>query len=67
MSNVRVSKSDDNLIWRKRKNNKLNLRITDDEVDILNTISFEDDEPISQIVRKAIRQYDTLRKNKKHF
>ena len=61
------NKNNDNLIWRKRKNNKLNLRITDDEVDILNTISFEDDEPISQIVRKAIRQYDTLRKNKKRF
>lgn len=62
-----INKDNDNLIWRKRKNNKLNLRITDDEVDILNTISFEDDEPISQIVRKAIRQYDTLRKNKKRF
>ena len=59
--------NNENLIWRKKKNSKLNLRITDDEATILNTISFEDDEPISQIVRKAIRQYDAFRKNKKHF
>lgn len=51
----------------RNKRNKLNLRIDDKELEILNAISFEDDESISQIVRKAIRQYDTLRKNRKQY
>ena len=49
---------------RQRKKNKLQLRITDDELEALNTISFEDSESISQVVRKAIKVYDALRKNK---
>lgn len=52
---------------RKLKSNKLNLRISDDELAILNTISFEDVESVSQIVRKAIRTYDAIRRNKKKF
>ena len=52
---------------RDSKNYKLNLRISNEELELLNSISFEDDEPISQVVRKAIKQYDTLRKNRKHF
>ena len=52
---------------RKSRNYKLNLRISDEELETLNSISFEDDESISQVVRKAIKQYDTLRKNRKHF
>ena len=52
---------------RTSKNYKLNLRISNDELELLNMISFEDDEPISQVVRKAIKQYDMLRKNRKHF
>ena len=52
---------------RKSKNYKLNLRVSDDELDTLNLISFEDDEPISQVVRKAIKVYDTIRKNRKTF
>ena len=50
---------------RERKDYKLNLRITDNELEVLNMISFEDDEPISQVVRKAIKVYDAIRKNKK--
>jgi hypothetical protein len=49
------------------RNNRINLRIDDNELSILNSISFEDDESISQIVRKAIKQYDALRKNRKMF
>ena len=49
------------------KSNKLNLRVNDEELEILHTISFEDDEPISQVVRKAIKQYNMLRRNKNQF
>lgn len=52
---------------KRSKRNKLNLRIDDDDLETLNMISYEDDESISQIVRKAIRQYDALRKNRKRF
>lgn len=52
---------------KKNKRNRLNLRVSDDEFEILNHISFEDEETISQIVRKAIKQYDTLRKNRRIF
>ena len=52
---------------KKNKRNRLNLRISDDEFEILNMISFEDEETVSQIVRKAIKQYDTLRKNRRVF
>ena len=52
---------------KRSKRNRLNLRIDDDEFDTLNMISYEDDETISQIVRKAIKQYAALRKNRKHF
>ena len=54
--------------WQpRRKNNRLNVRIADTELEMLNTISFEEEEPVSQIVRKAIRTYDALRKNKPTF
>lgn len=52
---------------KRSKRNRLNLRIDNDDLDILNLISFEDDESVSQIVRKAIRQYNMLRKNKNSF
>lgn len=52
---------------KKSKRNRLNLRIDDDEFETLNLISYEDDESVSQIVRKAIKQYAALRKNRKHF
>ena len=52
---------------KRNKRNRLNLRIDDDEYETLNLISYEDDENISQIVRKAIKQYAALRKSRKHF
>ena len=51
----------------KSKRNRLNLRIDDEEMETLNSISFEDEESISQIVRKAIKQYVMLRNNRKKF
>ena len=57
----------DQNIKKKNKSNRLNLRISDDEFKILSLISFEDEETVSQIVRKAIKQYDTLRKNSRIF
>ena len=52
---------------KKSKRNRLNLRIDDEEMETLNSISFEDEESISQIVRKAIKQYVMLRNNRKKF
>lgn len=52
---------------KRNKRNRLNLRIDDDEFETLNLISYEDDENISQIVRKAIKQYAALRKSRKQF
>lgn len=52
---------------KRSKRNRLNLRIDDDDMDLLNAISFEDDETVSQIVRKAIRQYHTMRNARKTF
>ena len=52
---------------KRSKRNRINLRIDDEELETLNVISFEDEESISQIVRKAIKQYVTLRDNRKHF
>lgn len=52
---------------KKSKRNRLNLRIDDNEMETLNSISFEDEESISQIVRKAIKQYVTLRNNRNRF
>ena len=48
---------------RERKNNRINLRITDSEIEGLNMVSINDDEPISQVVRKAIKMYINMRKN----
>jgi hypothetical protein len=52
---------------KRSKRNRLNLRIDDHEFETLSSISYEDDETISQIVRKAIKQYVALRKNRKHY
>lgn len=52
---------------KKSRNNRINLRIDDDELQTLTSISFEDEESISQIVRKAIKQYGILRNSKKPF
>ena len=58
----------DSIEHKKRsKRNRLNLRIDDDEFETLNLISYEDDENISQVVRKAIKQYAALRKTRKQF
>ena len=67
MKNEYESYRDDELDGKKNKRNKINLRIDDDELHLLNSISFEDDESISQIIRKAIKQYSALRKNRKMF
>ena len=48
---------------RERKNNRINLRITDSEIEGLNMVSINDDEPISQVVRKAIKMYVNMRKS----
>ena len=58
---------DENSRKKEKRNYKLNLRITDAELETLNSISFEDDEPVSQVVRKAIKVYNTLRKNKNRY
>ena len=42
---------------RERKTNRLNMRVSDSEMAVLNRLSYEQDEPISQIVRKAIKDY----------
>ena len=52
---------------RVRKNNRLNVRISDDDLETINSISFEDDESVAQVIRKAIKVYDAIRKNKKHY
>ena len=62
-----MKKETKDAVKKKSKQNRLNLRIDDDEMEILNLISFEDEESVSQIVRKAIKQYVTLRNNRKRF
>lgn len=52
---------------KKLKSNKLNLRIADEELEMLNNMSFEENESVSQVVRKAIRTYNALRRNKNDF
>ena len=42
---------------RERKTNRLNMRISDTELALLNKFSYETDESISQIIRKAIKAY----------
>ena len=42
---------------RERKSNRINMRVSDSEMTLLNQLSYEDDESISQIVRKAIKAY----------
>lgn len=42
---------------RERKTNRLNMRVSDSEMALLNRLSYENDEPVSQIVRKAIKAY----------
>ena len=42
---------------RERKTNRLNMRVSDSEMELLNKLSYENDETISQIVRKAIKAY----------
>lgn len=50
-------------LQRERKNNRINLRITDSEIESLNFVSYKDDEPISQVVRKAIKMYVNARQS----
>ena len=49
---------------RERRDNRLNLRITESEMNQLNMASYEDDEPVSQLVRKAIKMYLNARRAK---
>ena len=42
---------------RERKTNRLSMRVSDSEMELLNKLSYENDESISQIVRKAIKAY----------
>ena len=49
------------------KCNRLNLRVSDGELAIINTICVEDEESVSQVIRKALKQYDLLRKNRLRF
>jgi metal-responsive CopG/Arc/MetJ family transcriptional regulator len=49
---------------RERKTGRLNIRVSDRELEELNTISYEDDESISQVIRKAIRTYMAERSKK---
>lgn len=65
MRKMQQRQNDELELRKKNKRNKLNLRIDDDDLETLNSISIEDDESISQIVRKAIKQYNILRKNRK--
>lgn len=65
MDEKEKKKSDE--LKKRNKRNRLNLRVDDDELEMLNLISYEDEESISQIVRKAIKQYDMLRKSRKQF
>ena len=46
------------------RNTRLNLRITESEMESLNLASYEDEEPISQLVRKAIKMYLNARRTK---
>jgi hypothetical protein len=48
---------------KERKNVRINLRITETESDGLSLVSYTDDEPVSQIVRKAIKMYVNMRKS----
>ncbi len=48
---------------KERRNNRLNLRVSDAELSGINMVSFNDDEPVSQVIRKAIKMYVNLRKN----
>lgn len=47
-----------------RKSDRLNLRISPEDMAELATFSFEDGKPLSQIARAAIKSYINLRKNK---
>lgn len=49
---------------RERRNTRLNLRITDSEMELLNMASYEDEEPVSQLVRKAIKMYLNARRTR---
>ena len=42
---------------RERKTNRFTMRVSDSELAELNKLSYEKDEPISQIVRRAIKTY----------
>ena len=42
---------------RERKTDRFNIRMSKTEMEMLNKMSYENDEPISQIIRKAIKTY----------
>lgn len=55
MENINGAATDGNK--RERKTNRLNMRVSNSEMAMLNKMSYENDESISQIVRKAIKAY----------
>lgn len=63
----RVEKTTRDQAKKSSKSNVISIRIGEEEAESLNLISYEDDESISQIVRKAVKQYITLRNNKNAF
>lgn len=50
---------DEKLTIKKKepKDCKINLRISRSDFDVLNGISLKEDLPVSQIIRKAVREY----------
>ena len=59
----KVNNKDEQKQKKERRNNRLNLRVSDAELSGINMVSFNDDEPVSQVIRKAIKMYVNLRKN----
>lgn len=50
---------------RERKTDRLNVRMSNSDMELLNKLSYESDESMSQIIRKAIRTYVKERQEKK--
>lgn len=46
---------------------RYNLWLTEDDVDILDELCYEDDMNRADILRKALRTYSSVRKNKLNF
>lgn len=53
------------LYKRERKTGRLNLRVSESEMKQINQISYEDDETVAQVIRKAIKAYINDREKRK--